>query len=122
MVLGYNNRMAYADLSSRSVSYFRENDGVLRTALGGRGLGAAILYGHSRASEPLSESSLLFAGVGPFTGSGFPLANRLTFVFWSPRVLWSHRASPWPIRDTAPSSALPPALRIRGAASTTCWP
>jgi aldehyde:ferredoxin oxidoreductase len=93
MLLGYNNRIAFVDLTSRSVSYLTPDEQLPRGVIGGRGLGAAFLQKHSRAKDPLSEESLLFAGVGPLTGSGFPLANRLTFVFWSPQtrtIAWAN--------------------------------
>src|SRR5437773_2242164 len=93
MILGYNNRIAFVDISSREVSYLQPDESLLRKVIGGRGLGSAVLYKHGRGIEPLAEESLLFAGVGPLTGTGFPLANRLTFVFRSPQTrttAWAH--------------------------------
>jgi aldehyde:ferredoxin oxidoreductase len=86
IMLGYNNRIAIVDLTRRRVDYSQPSDRLLRSYIGGRGLGAAILYRHGNAVDPLSPESLLCMLVGPGTGSGLPLANRLVFVFRSPQT------------------------------------
>lgn len=91
--LGYNNKVASVDLSSHSVSYLTLDPEVYRMFLGGRGLGVALLSNHHARLDPLAKDSVLCMMTGPLTGSGFPMANRLTFVFRSPltgTVAWAN--------------------------------
>jgi aldehyde:ferredoxin oxidoreductase len=67
-------------------------DSAFRSFIGGRGLGAAILLRHGGPVDPLAPESPLCMLAGPMTGTDFPLANRLTFVFRSPQtrtVAWA---------------------------------
>ena len=93
MTKGYNNRIAIVDLTSREVEYSTFAETGLEQWLGGRGLGAALISKHSKTTAPLSPESFLYFGIGPLTGSGFPLSNRLTFVFKSPltgTIAWAN--------------------------------
>src|SRR5215813_2370273 len=83
---GYCGRVAIVDLTNRRVDYSGLPESVLRSFIGGRGLGAAILCRHDGPSEPLAPESPLCMLIGPMTGTDFPLANRLTFVFRSPQT------------------------------------
>lgn len=83
---GYCGRLAIVDLTHRHVNYSTVPSSVLQSLIGGRGLGAAILYRHGRIVEPLAAESPLCMLIGPMTGTDFPLANRLTFVFRSPQT------------------------------------
>jgi aldehyde:ferredoxin oxidoreductase len=83
---GYCGRIAIVDLTHRHVDYSTVPDSVLQSLIGGRGLGAAILYRHGRTVEPLAPESPLCMLIGPMTGTDFPLANRLTFIFRSPQT------------------------------------
>src|SRR5262252_5335457 len=78
---GYCGRIAIIDLTNRRVDYSGLPESVLRSFIGGRGLGAAILSRHDGPSEPLAPESPLCVLVGPMTGTDFPLSNRLVFVF-----------------------------------------
>jgi aldehyde:ferredoxin oxidoreductase len=80
----YHQRLGFIDLGRRVVDTVAPPRSILTSFLGGRGLGAAILYRHGLASEPLSDESLCCLLVGPLTGTEMPLANRLSFVFRSP--------------------------------------
>jgi aldehyde:ferredoxin oxidoreductase len=51
---GYCGRPAIVDLTHRHVDYSTVPDSVLQSLIGGRGLGAAILYRHGRTVEPLA--------------------------------------------------------------------
>ena len=82
----YCGRLAIVDLTHRQVDYSTVPDSVLQSLIGGRGLGAAILYRHGRTVEPLAPDSPLCMLIGPMTGTDFPLANRLTFIFRSPQT------------------------------------
>ena len=83
---GYCGRIAVVDLTNRQVDYSGLPESVLRSFIGGRGLGAAILCRHDGPSEPLGPESPLCVLVGPMTGTDFPLSNRLVFVFRSPQT------------------------------------
>src|SRR5262245_12399268 len=83
---GYCGRLAIVDLANRQVDYSIVPESVRRSFIGGRGLGAAILCRHARASEPLAPENPLCMLVGPMTGTDFPLSNRLVFVFRSPQT------------------------------------
>jgi aldehyde:ferredoxin oxidoreductase len=93
VTFGYNNRLAWVDLTNRRIEYVEPSQRMLDGVLGGRGLGAAILYKHARTVQPLAVESLFCVMVGPLTGTGFPLANRLAFVFRSPltgTIAWAN--------------------------------
>src|SRR5262245_20778367 len=81
---GHCGRLAIVDLTKREVDFSVVPESVLRSYIGGRGLGAAILYRHGRGREPLAPESPLCLLVGPMTGTEFPLSNRLVFAFRSP--------------------------------------
>ena len=83
---GYCGRLAIVDLTHRRVDYSTVPDSVLRSFIGGRGLGAAILVGMAGIVEPLAPENPLCMLVGPMTGTDFPLSNRLVFVFRSPQT------------------------------------
>ncbi len=83
---GCSGRLAIVDLTSRKVDHSTVPDSVLRSFIGGRGLGAAILCRHAVAVEPLAPESPLCLLVGPMTGTDFPLSNRLVFAFRSPQT------------------------------------
>ena len=83
---GYCGRLAIVDLTNRQVDYSTVPESVLRSFIGGRGLGAAILCRHAGAVEPLAPENPLCMLVGPMTGTDFPLSNRLVFVFRSPQT------------------------------------
>ena len=70
---GYCGRFAIVDLTHRHVDYSTVPDSVLQSLIGGRGLGAAILYRHGRAVEPLAPESPLCMLVGPMTATDFPI-------------------------------------------------
>lgn len=88
----YNNKIAIVDLTNHSVDYSHASDRLLRSYVGGRGLGAAILYCHGK-KDPLSPESLMCILAGPATSTGLPLANRLVFTFRSPQtgtIAWAN--------------------------------
>lgn len=92
-MLSYNNCIAIVNLSKRTVDYSAPSDKLLKQFIGGRGLGAAILYKYGTIDDPLSPEALLCMLVGPLTGTGLPLANRLVFSFFSPQtrtIAWAN--------------------------------
>ena len=92
-MFGNRGRIAVVDLTARHVDTSEIPESVFRSFIGGRGLGAAILLRHGGDGEALAPESPLCMLVGPMTGTDFPLANRLTFVFRSPQtgtVAWAN--------------------------------
>jgi aldehyde:ferredoxin oxidoreductase len=81
---GYNNRIAFVDLSRGSVEYNSVNEDLAFKFIGGRGYGGKRLFDTSLQTDALSSQSLIGLYAGPVTGTGVPLANRLTLVFRSP--------------------------------------
>ena len=81
---GYHHCIALVDLTRSTIDYLRPDDALLRGVIGGRGLGTALLHDHGPTLEPLAPESPLCLMAGPLTGTNFPLANRLAFVFRSP--------------------------------------
>ena len=92
-MLRNRGRIAVVDLTARRVDTSEIPESVFRSFIGGRGLGGAILLRHGGNSDALAPESPLCVLVGPMTGTDFPLANRLTFVFRSPQtgtVAWAN--------------------------------
>ncbi len=89
---GSHQQVAFVDLTTESVRTLEIPRALRQRALGGRGLGVALLAMHGPSREPLEDDALLCMMVGPLTGSDFPLANRLALVFRSPltrTVAWA---------------------------------
>ena len=78
---GYNGKIAVVDLGNGKVSYEPQDQDDLARFVGGRGIGAKLLWDSLR--NTVSQDPL-YIFVGPLTGTGVPLANRLTMVFYSP--------------------------------------
>jgi aldehyde:ferredoxin oxidoreductase len=81
---GYNNRIALVDLSRGEVTYETVDEDLAFRFIGGRGFGGKRLFDVSQRNDALSPQSLIGLYAGPVTGTGVPLANRLTLVFRSP--------------------------------------
>ena len=77
--------IAWIDLSTKKVS-LQPLDSSLTTAfLGGRGLGAALLFRHiANPNEPFAPENPLIFAVGPFTGTPWPTGARYHVTFHSP--------------------------------------
>jgi aldehyde:ferredoxin oxidoreductase len=77
---GFNQKIAVVDLTEGKIRYESPDKEDLGKFVGGRGLGAKQLWD----SKISGEQNFIGMYVGPLTGSGVPLANRLTIVFHSP--------------------------------------
>ncbi|MFW6196410.1 MAG: aldehyde ferredoxin oxidoreductase family protein [Thermoplasmatota archaeon] len=81
---GWWNKLAKVDLASGKISYEEIGLDVLKKYIGGRGLGAKILYDRIYPnSDPLSENILVFAA-GPLTGTMVPTSGRFSVTSKSP--------------------------------------
>lgn len=78
------NKLARVDLTSGNVSYEEIGKEVLKKYIGGRGLGAKILYNNIDPDcDPLSENILVFTA-GPLTGTMVPTSGRFSVTSKSP--------------------------------------
>jgi aldehyde:ferredoxin oxidoreductase len=76
---------AWIDLSTGTVSRERTDPALIRDFLGGRGLGAALLYRNlGDASDPFAPENPLIFATGPFTGTPWPAGARYHVTFHSP--------------------------------------
>lgn len=82
---GYMGRLLRVDLSKLSAEVEPISWDLILNYVGGRGLGAKILYDEVGPSiDPLGPSSRLIISTGPLTGTGAQGAGRWVAVFKSP--------------------------------------
>jgi aldehyde:ferredoxin oxidoreductase len=80
---GWNNRILRIDLSKSQIDSFVPEDTVLKNYLGGRGLGAKIVYDAGRV-DALSPDNMLVFAAGPLTGTTTPASGRVSLSTKSP--------------------------------------
>jgi aldehyde:ferredoxin oxidoreductase len=79
------SKTALIDLSTSKITITETPAQLLRQFLGGRGLGAKLLYDHvGPGVEPLSPENYLIFTTGPFAGTPWPTSARLHVTFKSP--------------------------------------
>ncbi len=77
----------WVDLGERRVRSEPVPDELAWNFIGGKGLGAKILYDMTDAStDPLGPENPLIFAIGPFTGTAVPYSGKGTFVFKSPQT------------------------------------
>lgn len=82
---GYQNRVLDVDLTSRRARTRPLNERTERLFIGGKGLGAKILYdGLAPHLDPLSPENILAFATGPLTGTAAPSSGRWAVVTKSP--------------------------------------
>ena len=78
-------KTAYVDLSPGTIRVVPTDPDLLERFLGGRGLGAALLFRHlADPSDPLSPENPLIFATGPLTGTPWPAGTRYHVTFHSP--------------------------------------
>jgi len=81
----YAGKIAWIDLSEKSIRVEALNEELARKYLGGKGLGAYLLYKHlAPNTPPLDPANLLIFVTGPLTGTSFPSVARSAVVTKSP--------------------------------------
>ncbi|MCW3140724.1 MAG: aldehyde ferredoxin oxidoreductase family protein [Methanophagales archaeon] len=80
---GWKKRILKIDLSEHRIDSFVPDDSLLKNYLGGRGLGAKILYDAGRADALVPANLLVFAA-GPLTGTTTPASGRVSLSTRSP--------------------------------------
>jgi aldehyde:ferredoxin oxidoreductase len=78
-------KLLKVDLSSKKTSEINVEKDVIKNFIGGKGLGAYLLYTMLKPqTDPLSPGNLLMFLNGPFTGTSYPTSGRTTVVTKSP--------------------------------------
>jgi aldehyde:ferredoxin oxidoreductase len=82
---GWNGKILEVDLTHRQVTTRALDMEIARLFLGGRGLGARLLWDEVGANvDPLSPENVLIFAVGPLTATGYQTSNRFTVSTKSP--------------------------------------
>jgi len=83
--MGFTGRILEIDLSSRQHMISELDRDLARKYIGGKGLGAAILYHLTdKGMDPLSPENPLIFATGPLTGTSAPTSGRWCVVTKSP--------------------------------------
>ncbi|MFW6040929.1 MAG: aldehyde ferredoxin oxidoreductase family protein [Thermoplasmatota archaeon] len=81
---GWWNKLAILDLESRDISYTKIGNDILKSYLGGRGLGTRLLVDEITPEEdPLKNNVLIFTA-GPLTGTSVLTSGRFSATSKSP--------------------------------------
>jgi aldehyde:ferredoxin oxidoreductase len=85
MLKGYAGRLAWIDLADGAVSVQELEEALLKKYLGGKALGAYLLYSHFKPNtDPYDPDNILIFITGPLTGTHFPAVSRSAVVTKSP--------------------------------------
>jgi len=85
MLKSYAGKIAWIDLSNNAIRIEALDEQIARKYLGGKGLGAYLLYKYLPAkTDPLDPENLLIFVTGPLTGTLFPAVARSAVVTKSP--------------------------------------
>ncbi len=82
-VYGWKNKILRIDLSKGEVDSFAPEASLLRGYIGGRGLGAKIVYNAGQV-DAFSPANLLVFAAGPLTGTTTPASGRVSLSTKSP--------------------------------------
>ena len=81
---GYLNRVAWINLTDRTVEYKGIDEEDARKYIGGRGLGTKYFYDNGPLVEAFSPDNLLSVMTGPTVGTQVSMGNRVAVVTKSP--------------------------------------
>lgn len=84
MIGGFNNRVAWIDLSTGAIEYRGIDEDDARKYIGARGLGVKYVFDNGPHVDPLSPDNLLCIMNGPLTGTDVNMSGRLAVVTKSP--------------------------------------
>ena len=83
MLGGYAGRIGWVDLTGNKVDYRTLEEDTARKFLGGKGLGAHLLYENLKpGTDPLAPENLLVFVTGPLTGTITPGRFCTPFSGW----------------------------------------
>lgn len=84
-MFGYAGKIAFIDLTEGKVSVETLAEETARKYLGGKGLGAYLLYNRLKPGiDPYEPDNIILFLAGPLTGTDFPCAGRAAVVTKSP--------------------------------------
>jgi aldehyde:ferredoxin oxidoreductase len=119
---GWTNKILDIDLTSQTISERSLEPGMAHQFLGGRGLGARLLWDLvSPEVEPLSPENVLIFTTGPLTASGSQTSNRFNVSSKSPltdTILHANSGGWWGMQFKRTGYD---ALIVRGAAEMPVW-
>ena len=81
---GHQGFFLRVDLTSHKTDIHEWNQKIAVDFIGGKGVGAKILYDEASNVDPLGPSNLLLFGTGPLTGTRAPTSGRWVVVTKSP--------------------------------------
>ena len=84
MLVGFNNRVAWVDLTQGTVEYKPIDEVDARKYIGARGLGVKYVFDNGPKVDPLSPDNILCFMTGPLTGTDVNLSGRISVVTKSP--------------------------------------
>jgi len=84
MIGGFNNRVAWIDLTTGAIEYRGIDEEDARKYIGARGLGVKYVFDNGPQVDPLSPGNLLCVMNGPLTGTDVNMSGRLAVVTKSP--------------------------------------
>jgi aldehyde:ferredoxin oxidoreductase len=119
---GWTGKILEIDLTQRKVTTRALDMDIARLFLGGRGLGARLLWDEVGATvEPLAPENVLIFAVGPLTATGYQTSNRFTVSTKSPltgTILDANSGGYWGMQF---KRAGYDALIVRGRADTPVY-
>ncbi len=84
MLVGFNNRVAWVDLTTGKVEYKPISEEDAQKYLGARGLGVKYVFDNGPKVDALSPDNILCFMTGPLTGTDVNLSGRMSVVTKSP--------------------------------------
>ncbi|HYA21903.1 MAG TPA: aldehyde ferredoxin oxidoreductase N-terminal domain-containing protein, partial [Thermoproteota archaeon] len=82
---GWMGRIAEVDLADSNVRFLQHDEDTMHRFIGGRGLGAKIVYDSVKpGTDPLEPANVLVFAVGPLTGTAAPTSGRYVVSTKSP--------------------------------------
>lgn len=85
MTFGYTGKLLFVDLTARTSRVEPLDEAIARDFIGGRGLGARMLYDLAPAGiDPLAPEAPLIFATGPLTGTKAPTSGRFSLTGRSP--------------------------------------
>lgn len=119
---GWAYKILDIDLSTRAITEAPLDREIARLFLGGRGLGARLLWDLvGPGVDPLSPDNVLIFAAGPLTASGMQTSNRFSVSTKSPltgTILDANSGGWWGMQFKRTGYD---ALIVRGRAQSRCW-